>query len=59
VVIVVLRLSDILTVYAVPVESPEEWQPPKPRRLGWKGLSDADLKAEAQLTGSELTLIRR
>lgn len=49
----------ILTVYSVPAEGQEEWQPPKPRRLGWKGLGDAELKAAAQLTSSELTLKRR
>lgn len=49
----------ILTVYFTPAEGQEEWQPPKPRRLGWKGLSDAELKAEAQMTGCELTLKRR
>lgn len=49
----------ILTVYAIPAEGQEEWQPPKPRRLGWKGLNDAELKAEAQPTGSELMLKRR
>lgn len=49
----------ILTVYSVPEERKEEWQPPKPRRLGWKGLSDAEIKAEAQRTNSELTLKRR
>lgn len=49
----------ILTVYATPEEGQGEWQPPKPRRLGWKGFSDAELKAEAQRTGSELTLKRR
>ena len=23
-----------------------EWHPPKPRRLGWKGLSDIEIKAQ-------------
>ena len=49
----------ILTVYLTPAEGREEWQPPRPRRLGWKGLSDAELKAEAQMTGCEQTLKRR
>jgi hypothetical protein len=31
----------------------EEWHPPKPRKLGWKGLSDAELKMEAQQTSAE------
>lgn len=49
----------ILSVYSTPEEALEEWQPPKPRRLGWKGLSDDELKAEAQMTSEELTLKRR
>ncbi len=48
----------ILTVYSAPTEGQEEWEPPKPRRLGWKGLSDAEIKAEAQMTSSELALKR-
>jgi hypothetical protein len=30
-----------------------------PRRLGWKGLSDAQLKDEAQLSGPEVRLARK
>lgn len=44
----------ILSVYAQEPGRPEDWQPPKPRRLGWKGLSDAEIKAEAQRTSSEI-----
>jgi len=43
----------ILTVYSTPGETQKEWEPPNPRRLGWKGLSDTELKAEAQMTNSE------
>lgn len=49
----------ILSVYSTPEEALEEWQPPKPRRLGWKGLSDDELKTEAQMTSEELILKRR
>ena len=35
------------------------WQPPKPRRLGWKGLSDAEIKEQAQLTATEVALVHR
>jgi hypothetical protein len=49
----------ILSVYAQDPGSQEEWQPPKPRRLGWKGLSDAEIKAEAQLTAVELSVAKR
>ena len=44
----------ILSVYDPDSNAHREWQPPKPRRLGWKGLSDEDLKAQAQLTSAEL-----
>ena len=50
----------LLETYAedgVPVSQP--WQPPTSRRLGWKGLSDAEVKAEAQLTSTENSLVRR
>lgn len=47
-------LEYILTVYSVPISGEEKWQPPKPRRLGWRGLSDSEIKAEAQMTNSEL-----
>ena len=45
----------ILSVYAQEPGKPEEWQLPKPRNLGWKGLSHAEVKAQAQLTTAELT----
>lgn len=49
----------ILSVYAPEPEANREWQPPKPRDLGWKGLSHAEVKAEAQLTSTEILLRRR
>lgn len=52
-------LEYILSVYAAPSGGSGEWQPPKPRRLGWKGLSDAQLKEHAQLTASEAALSHR
>lgn len=51
-------LDYMLSVYAPVTEGPREWQPPKPRKLGWMGLSDADLKREAQLTNAELVITR-
>lgn len=45
----------ILSVYTPAPDAKRDWQPPKPRRLGWKGLSDAELKAQAQLTATELS----
>jgi hypothetical protein len=52
-------LEYILSVYAPATDATLEWQPPKPRKLGWKGLGDAELKREAQLTNAELALTRR
>jgi hypothetical protein len=49
----------ILIVYDPEPEANRDWQPPAPRNLGWKGLSHAEIKAEAQLTGSEIRLARR
>jgi hypothetical protein len=51
-------LEYILSVYA-PGPANGEWLPPKPRRLGWKGLTDTQLKAQAQLTATEATLTGR
>jgi hypothetical protein len=49
----------ILSVYAPDPDANRDWQPPKPRNLGWKGLSHTEIKAEAQLTNPELRLNRR
>jgi len=43
----------ILSVYAQDPAGEEAWQPPTPRRLGWKGLSDEEIKAQAQIISSE------
>ena len=42
----------ILSVYAPEPTGNVKWQLPKPRRLGWTGLTDAEIKAQAQLTTS-------
>jgi hypothetical protein len=49
----------ILGVYSAEPMAEDEWRPPGPRRLGWKGLSDAELKEQAQETGVEHALVRR
>ena len=49
-------LEYILSVYAP--ESGGDWQPPTPRRLGWKGLNDTQLKDQAQLSSAEVGLAR-
>lgn len=46
-------LEHILSVYAPQPGAAGEWQPPKPRRLGWKDLSDAGIKEQAQLAATE------
>ncbi|MGI8603187.1 MAG: antitoxin [Verrucomicrobiales bacterium] len=52
-------LEYILSVYAAEPGATGEWQPPKPRRLGWKGLSDAEIKEQAQLASTEAAFTRR
>jgi hypothetical protein len=47
----------ILSVYSQDPEADQEWQPPKPRKLGWKGFTDEQLKEEAQMTRTELGLV--
>jgi hypothetical protein len=47
-------LEYILSVYAQEPSAQKEWQLPKPRNLGWKGLTDAEIKHEAQLTAAEI-----
>lgn len=49
----------ILSVYSTDKEANQEWSPPKPRDLGWKGLSHEEIKAESQLTNTEIRLTRR
>lgn len=48
----------ILSVYSPEPEANPEWQPPTPRKLGWQGLSDAELKEAAQATSAQLDLAR-
>ncbi len=49
----------ILSVYAQNPGSKDDWQPPKPRHLGWKGLTEAEIKAQAQATVVELSMTSR
>ena len=42
----------ILSVYA-PSQAPgRTWEPPRPRKLGWKGLDDSAVKREARVTSA-------
>ena len=52
-------LEYILSVYAPEPGAGSDWEPPKPRRLGWRGLSDKALKEQAQRTATEIALARR
>ncbi len=52
-------LEYILSVYATEPSPRGDWQPPKPRNLGWKGLSHSQVKAQAQMTNTEARLSRR
>lgn len=46
----------ILGVYTEGGGYLDDWQPPTPLRLGWKGLSDNQIKAQAQATTTEVAL---
>jgi hypothetical protein len=48
----------ILSVYAPETDAQGAWKMPKPRNLGWKGLSHAAIKAEAQRTNTEERITR-
>ena len=43
-----------LSVYAT--EADPDWQLPAPRSLGWRGLTDDELKVKAQMTPTEASL---
>jgi hypothetical protein len=49
----------ILSVYAPEPTGNLNWQPPKPRSLGWKGLTDREIKDQSQLTTSEIAFARK
>ena len=49
-------LEYVLGVYASDADG--DWQPPAPRRLGWKRLSEAQVKEQAQLSSAEAASAR-
>jgi hypothetical protein len=51
-------LEYILSVYAPEPGLAAEWQPPKPRALGWTGLNDAEIKEQAQRPAGETAFAR-
>lgn len=50
-------LEYILSVYAP--EPTNDWGLPRPRRVGWRGLSEAQLKREARRSAAEVELSRK
>lgn len=52
-------LEYMLSVYGADPGTSTEWHPPSPRHLGWRGLSEAALKRQAQLTATETASVRR
>ena len=46
----------ILSVYAQEPAAKQAWTLPKPRRLGWQGLSDAEIKEQAQWSREKFAL---
>ena len=48
----------MLSVYTCDPARLGDWQPPQPRRLGWMGLTDSQIKDQAQLTTNEAAASR-
>lgn len=44
----------MLEVYGPVKDSYVGWQPPTPRHLGWHGMTDDELKEQAQFSSAEL-----
>jgi len=49
----------ILSTHTALAPPTEHWEPPRPHRLGWRGLDPAQLKEQAQKTTVEERLARR
>lgn len=52
-------LELILSQYPPPEEIHPAWHLPAPRHLGWRGLSDAEIKDIAQTSEAEEALLRK
>ncbi len=52
-------LELLLSQYPDPDKTIRDWQLPAPRKLGWRGLSHADIKDIAQASETEIALSRR
>ena len=51
-------LEYMLSVYSPSPQNKQEWHPPTPRGLGWRGLDVSQLKEEAQRSHSEEMMAR-
>ena len=51
-------LELIISQYPEPDKVGANWSLPKPRSMGWRGLSDEQIKEQAQKTGFEEALTR-
>ncbi|MEN9813747.1 MAG: hypothetical protein RL479_2433 [Verrucomicrobiota bacterium] len=49
----------ILSVYSSGPAPARAWEPPRPRKLGWKGLDEVALKREARVTSAAVRESRR
>jgi hypothetical protein len=47
----------MISIYPQTTDKDDVWNPPTPRSLGWMGLSDAEIKHQAQLTNSQLSIL--
>lgn len=52
-------IESVIGVYAAEPAIGADWQPPKPCRLGWKGLTDVQIKEQARFTTTEAATRRR
>lgn len=50
-------LELIVSQYPAPEDIHSSWRLPTPRRLGWRGLTDAEIKDLAQITETEDSLM--
>lgn len=51
-------LELILSQYPEPDKAIDDWQLPAPKKLGWRHVSEEELKNQARMTGLEDVLMR-
>ncbi len=52
-------LELLLSQYPDPGKTIRDWEIPAPRKLGWRGLSHAEIKEIAQMPETEIALTHR